>query len=121
VADTKFEFGFADGDLILIDEVLTPDSSRFWPVAGYRPGVSQPSFDKQFVRDWLDASGWDHEPPPPSLPDEVIDRTAMKYREAYERVTGERFEHYRHRMGVSTGGDGSTGAVELERLRRALA
>ena len=121
VADTKFEFGFADGDLILIDEVLTPDSSRFWPVDGYRPGVSQPSFDKQFVRDWLDASGWDHEPPPPSLPDEVIDRTAMKYREAYERVTGERFEHYRHRMGVSTGGDGGTGAVELERLRRALA
>jgi phosphoribosylaminoimidazole-succinocarboxamide synthase len=121
VADTKFEFGFADGDLILIDEVLTPDSSRFWPVDGYRPGVAQPSFDKQSVRDWLDASGWDHEPPPPRLPGEVVDRTAMKYREAYERVTGERFEHYRHRMGVSTERDWETSAVDLERLRRELA
>jgi phosphoribosylaminoimidazole-succinocarboxamide synthase len=121
VADTKFEFGFAGGDLILIDEVLTPDSSRFWPVDGYRPGVAQPSFDKQFVRDWLDASGWDHEPPPPGLPGEVIDRTAMKYLEAYERVTGEPFEHYRHRLGVSTERDWETGAVDLERLRRELA
>ena len=68
MADTKFEFGFAGGELILIDEVLTPDSSRFWPADGYEAGRVQPSFDKQFVRDWLDASGWDHEPPPPSCP-----------------------------------------------------
>ena len=68
VADTKFEFGFAEGEVILIDEVLTPDSSRFWPADRYEPGGSQPSFDKQYVRDWLDGSGWDHEPPPPELP-----------------------------------------------------
>jgi phosphoribosylaminoimidazole-succinocarboxamide synthase len=117
VADTKFEFGFAGGELILIDEVLTPDSSRFWPAEGYRAGASQPSFDKQFVRDWLDASGWDHEPPPPELPDEVIMRTSAKYREAYERVTGEKWDHYRHEMGVTTGGDRETSAADLERLR----
>jgi phosphoribosylaminoimidazole-succinocarboxamide synthase len=99
VADTKFEFGFADGDLILIDEVLTPDSSRFWPADRYEPGGPQPSFDKQYVRDWLDASGWDHEPPPPELPREVIDQTGAKYREAYERITGESFDAYRKRMG----------------------
>ncbi len=100
VADTKFEFGFADGDLILVDEVLTPDSSRFWPADGYEPGKPQPSFDKQVVRDWLDASGWDHEPPPPELSHEVIERTARRYREAYERITGEPFDWYRRRMGV---------------------
>jgi phosphoribosylaminoimidazole-succinocarboxamide synthase len=100
VADTKFEFGFAGGDLILVDEVLTPDSSRFWPADGYAPGTPQPSFDKQYVRDWLDASGWDHEPPPPDLPDGVVERTARTYREAYERITGERFDWYRQRMGV---------------------
>ena len=88
VADTKFEFGFAQGELILIDEVLTPDSSRIWPADGYEPGRSQPSFDKQFVRDWLDASGWDHEPPPPDLPAEVVGKTALKYEEAYDRITG---------------------------------
>ena len=97
VADTKFEFGFAGGELILIDEVLTPDSSRFWPADGYGPGRSQPSFDKQFVRDWLDESGWDHEPPPPDLPEGVIRRTALKYQEAYERITGERWDDYRKR------------------------
>jgi phosphoribosylaminoimidazole-succinocarboxamide synthase len=97
VADTKFEFGFAGGELILIDEVLTPDSSRFWPADGYEPGRAQPSFDKQFVRDWLDESGWDHEPPPPELPEDVISRTADKYREAYERVAGEPWEAYRRR------------------------
>ncbi len=97
VADTKFEFGFAGGELILIDEVLTPDSSRFWPAEGYAPGRPQPSFDKQFVRDWLDASGWDREPPPPDLPADVIGRTALKYREAYERITGERWDEYRKR------------------------
>jgi phosphoribosylaminoimidazole-succinocarboxamide synthase len=105
VADTKFEFGSIDGELTLIDEVGTPDSSRFWPADVYAPGAPQPSFDKQFVRDWLDASGWDHEPPPPNLPAEVIERTSEKYREAYERVTGERFERYVQRMGVT--GEGS--------------
>jgi phosphoribosylaminoimidazole-succinocarboxamide synthase len=100
VADTKFEFGFADGELILIDEVLTPDSSRFWPAEGYEAGRSQPSFDKQYVRDWLDASGWDHEPPPPELPADVVARTAATYAEAYERITGEPFEDYLRRMRV---------------------
>jgi phosphoribosylaminoimidazole-succinocarboxamide synthase len=117
VADTKFEFGFARGELILIDEVLTPDSSRFWPADRYEEGRSQPSFDKQFVRDWLDASGWDHEPPAPELPDEVVDHTAGKYQEAYERVSGERWEHYRHRMGVMADHDRERASADLERLR----
>jgi len=103
LADTKFEFGFCDGELILIDEVCTPDSSRFWPADRYAPGGPQPSFDKQFVRDWLDASGWDHEPPPPELPADVVDQTAARYREAYERLTGEPFDRYRERMGVEVG------------------
>jgi phosphoribosylaminoimidazole-succinocarboxamide synthase len=105
VADTKFEFGMIDGELTLIDEVGTPDSSRFWPADAYAPGAPQPSFDKQFVRDWLDASGWDHEPPPPNLPAEVVERTSAKYRDAYERVTGERFDRYVQRMGVTDEGD----------------
>jgi phosphoribosylaminoimidazole-succinocarboxamide synthase len=100
LADTKFEFGFAGGELILLDEALTPDSSRFWPADRYAPGGTQPSFDKQFVRDWLDESGWDHEPPPPALPPEVIDHTAARYREAYERITGESFMDYLDRMGA---------------------
>jgi phosphoribosylaminoimidazole-succinocarboxamide synthase len=100
LADTKLEFGFAGSELLLIDEVGTPDSSRFWPADAYEPGRAQPSFDKQFVRDWLDASGWDREPPPPDLPPDVVASTAAKYREAYERVTGEAFEDYRLRMGV---------------------
>jgi phosphoribosylaminoimidazole-succinocarboxamide synthase len=94
LADTKFEFGFADGELILIDEVLTPDSSRFWPADRYEPGHGQPSFDKQYVRDWLDASGWNHEPPPPDLPADVVEQTAARYREAYERITGLEFAEY---------------------------
>ncbi len=104
VADTKFEFGFdrETKDLTLIDEVGTPDSSRFWPADVYEPGHAQPSFDKQYVRDWLDASGWDHESPPPALPDEVVAATAAKYREAYERISGEPFDAYRDRMGVQT-------------------
>ena len=104
VADTKFEFGFdrETKDLTLIDEVGTPDSSRFWPVDGYRPGGPQPSFDKQFVRDWLDDSGWDHEPPPPALPDDVVEATAAKYREAYERISGETFAKYLMRIGVGS-------------------
>jgi phosphoribosylaminoimidazole-succinocarboxamide synthase len=120
LADTKFEFGFAGGELILIDEVLTPDSSRFWPADGYEAGRVQPSFDKQFVRDWLDASGWDHEPPAPDLPDEVVERTSLKYREAYERVTASPFDHYRHLSGVTSGDDAETDAAALERLRREL-
>ena len=92
IADTKFEFGIADGEVILIDEVLTPDSSRFWPEDAYRPGGPQPSFDKQYVRDWLDEQGWDHNPPPPRLPDEVVAATRDRYVEAYERITGAPFE-----------------------------
>ncbi len=90
VADTKFEFGVADdGTLILIDEVLTPDSSRFWPKDAYVPGRAQPSFDKQYVRDYLDAIGWNRQPPVPPLPDDVVARTREKYLEAYRRLTGE--------------------------------
>jgi phosphoribosylaminoimidazole-succinocarboxamide synthase len=92
IADTKFEFGIADGEVILIDEVLTPDSSRFWPEDAYRPGGAQPSFDKQYVRDWLDDAGWDHNPPPPRLPADVVAATRDRYIEAYERVTGAPFE-----------------------------
>jgi phosphoribosylaminoimidazole-succinocarboxamide synthase len=105
LADTKFEFGFCDGELILIDEVCTPDSSRFWPADRYAPGGPQPSFDKQHVRDWLDAIGWDREPPAPALPDDIVEQTAGRYREAYERLTGDPFERYRERMGVSSGAD----------------
>jgi phosphoribosylaminoimidazole-succinocarboxamide synthase len=117
VADTKFEFGFAGGELILIDEVLTPDSSRFWPSDGYAPGAVQPSFDKQAVRDWLDASGWDHEPPPPELPGDVVADTSRRYREAYERVVGERWDVYRRRMGVDPTSDAGRSEDDLERLR----
>ncbi len=89
VADTKFEFGLINGKLTLIDEVLTPDSSRFWAKADYKPGQSQPSFDKQYLRDWLAAQDWDKTPPPPALPEELIARTAAKYREAYCLITGQ--------------------------------
>jgi phosphoribosylaminoimidazole-succinocarboxamide synthase len=88
IADTKFEFGFKDGRFILIDEVLSPDSSRFWPVDKYEPGRSQPSFDKQPIRDYLDAQGWDKKPPAPKLPDEVIKASADRYREAQRLLTG---------------------------------
>jgi len=91
VADTKFEFGVVDGEVILIDEVLTPDSSRFWPADKYEPGHAQPSFDKQFVRDWLTDCGWDKRSPPPNLPGDVVDRTREKYIEAFERITGQGF------------------------------
>jgi phosphoribosylaminoimidazole-succinocarboxamide synthase len=95
LADTKFEFGRApDGGIVLADEVLTPDSSRFWPRDRYEPGRSQPSFDKQYVRDWLDSSGWNHEPPPPELPDDVVSDTRARYVEAYERITGEPFQSW---------------------------
>ena len=88
IADTKFEFGLRDGELTLIDEALTPDSSRFWPVDGYEPGHAQPSFDKQFVRDYLETLDWDKTAPGPELPDDIVARTADKYREALRRLTG---------------------------------
>ena len=91
LADTKFEFGMVDGQVILIDEVLTPDSSRFWPADQYKPGRSQASFDKQFVRDWLSQSGWNKNSPPPELPADVVSGTRAKYVEACERITGARF------------------------------
>jgi phosphoribosylaminoimidazole-succinocarboxamide synthase len=93
LADTKFEWGrLADGAVLLIDEVLTPDSSRFWPADGYRVGASPPSFDKQFVRDWLEGTTWDKNSPPPPLPAEVVEKTRARYVEAYERLTGGRWE-----------------------------
>ena len=91
IADTKFEWGTVADELILIDEVLTPDSSRFWPADQYSPGQGQPSFDKQFVRDWLETTSWDKNSPPPNLPAEVIANTRSKYIEAYERLTGQTF------------------------------
>lgn len=99
LADTKFEFGIAGGEVILIDEVLTPDSSRYWPADRYEPGGPQPSFDKQYVRNWLDRSGWDHTPPPPDLPAEVVDATRARYVEAFERVTGRAFTEWTAEVG----------------------
>ena len=92
IADTKFEFGIVNGDLILIDEVLTPDSSRFWPVELYEPGKNQPSYDKQFVRDWLEATDWDKESTPPELPDDIVAKTREKYIDAYHKLVDEQFE-----------------------------
>ncbi len=88
IADTKFELGFIDGELVVCDEVLTPDSSRFWPADVWAPGATPPSFDKQPVRDYLDGLDWDKTPPPPPLPADVVDASAQRYREAYERITG---------------------------------
>ena len=90
LADTKLEFGFVNNELILIDEIFTPDSSRFWDFEGYEPGKSQPNFDKQYVRDWLVAQGWDREPPAPPLPEDVVDKTSARYHEAYRRITGQK-------------------------------
>ena len=90
IADTKFEFGLFEGQLILIDEVLTPDSSRFWPADQFQPGRGQPSFDKQFVRDYLETLTWDKTPPGPQLPDDVVAKTSAKYLEAYEKLTGKK-------------------------------
>ncbi|MGI8574132.1 MAG: phosphoribosylaminoimidazolesuccinocarboxamide synthase [Egibacteraceae bacterium] len=95
VADTKLEFGLVDGRIILIDEVGTPDSSRFWPAERYRPGGPQASFDKQYVRDWLLSSGWDRVPPAPALPDEVVAATRARYVAAYEHLTGRPFAEWR--------------------------
>jgi len=89
ISDTKFEWGLCDGELILVDEVLTPDSSRFWPADTYKAGTSPFSYDKQYVRDWLDESGWDHRPPGPALPEEVVLKTSERYLEACRRLTGE--------------------------------
>ena len=97
IADTKFEFGWVNGkngddeQLILIDEVLTPDSSRFWPADQYKPGRTQPSFDKQFLREWLETTAWDKNSAPPALPEEVVAATRTKYIEAYEKITGKSF------------------------------
>jgi phosphoribosylaminoimidazole-succinocarboxamide synthase len=92
IADTKFEFGLDNGKLILIDELLTPDSSRFWDIKRYKVGQPQPSYDKQPLRDWLTASGWNREPPAPTLPPDVVETTSKKYQEAYYRLTGKRIE-----------------------------
>ena len=97
LADTKFELGFLDGRLALCDEVLTPDSSRFWPASDWQPGRTPPSFDKQPLRDWLEASGWDKSPPPPPLPPKVVDSLRERYVVGYERITGRRFSDW---MGV---------------------
>lgn len=94
IADTKFELGFIDGELALCDEVLTPDSSRFWPADNVVPGQTPPSFDKQPIRDWLEATGWDKTPPPPSLPQDVVHSSAARYVEAYERLTGKKFSDW---------------------------
>jgi phosphoribosylaminoimidazole-succinocarboxamide synthase len=98
LADTKFELGLdSDGELTLGDEVCTPDSSRFWPADEYQPGKTQPSFDKQFVRDWASSTGWDKKPPAPAIPDDVVARTREKYIEAYERITGQPFDEWLRR------------------------
>jgi phosphoribosylaminoimidazole-succinocarboxamide synthase len=103
LADTKFEFGRdGSGALVLADEVLTPDSSRLWPADTWMPGASPASFDKQYVRDWLDATGWDHTPPGPTLPEEVVDGTRSRYIQAYERISGNRFRDYLEETHVRT-------------------
>jgi phosphoribosylaminoimidazole-succinocarboxamide synthase len=102
LADTKFEFGRrADGTIVLGDEALTPDSSRFWPADTYEPGRGQPSFDKQYVRDWATQSGWDKTPPAPEIPQEVVDGTRARYIEAYERIAGEPFSNWLERSGAA--------------------
>ncbi|MHB8240440.1 MAG: phosphoribosylaminoimidazolesuccinocarboxamide synthase [Solirubrobacteraceae bacterium] len=102
LADTKFEFGLDEaGELVLGDEVLTPDSSRYWPADGYEPGRGQPSFDKQYVRDWASSSGWDKKPPAPEIPEDVVAGTRARYVEAYERITGEPFDEWLKRSGAA--------------------
>jgi phosphoribosylaminoimidazole-succinocarboxamide synthase len=101
LADTKFEFGMVDGEIILIDEVLTPDSSRYWPANAWRPGATVPSFDKQPVRDWLEGhTGWNKSPPAPEMPADVVQETSDRYIDVYERLTGRPFSAYLHMMGA---------------------
>lgn len=95
LADTKFEFGLVDGQVLLIDEVLTPDSSRYWPTDSWEPGNDVPSYDKQYVREWLETTDWDKSPPPPDLPDDIVAGTTARYVQAYERITGRAFAEYR--------------------------
>ena len=94
LADTKFEFGEIDDQIIVIDEMMTPDSSRYWPAEAYQVGGSPPSFDKQYVRDFMDATGWDHDPPAPHMSRDAIANTRARYREAYELITGESFDDW---------------------------
>ena len=94
LADTKFEFGFADDEVLLIDEALTPDSSRYWPADSWQPGHDVPSYDKQYVREWLEATDWDKTPPPPDLPEDIVAGTTARYIQAYERITGRPFAEY---------------------------
>ena len=101
LADTKFEFGLADGELVLGDEVLTPDSSRYWPAEGFAVGHGQPSLDQQYVRDWAAGSGWDKAPPAPPLPDEIVAGTSARYEDAYAKITGEPFSAWRERTGAA--------------------
>lgn len=108
LADTKFELGLdEDGELVVGDEVLTPDSSRYWPVEGYEVGKGQPSFDKQYVRDWASQTGWDKKPPAPAIPDDVVEGTRARYVEAYELITGESFQAWLDRTGASAAGVGA--------------
>jgi phosphoribosylaminoimidazole-succinocarboxamide synthase len=100
LADTKFEFGLVDGALTLVDEALTPDSSRYWPAERWAPGGTVPSYDKQYVRDWLDGTGWDHTPPAPPLGDDVVMGTRARYVEAFERITEQGFEDYLEKAGA---------------------
>jgi phosphoribosylaminoimidazole-succinocarboxamide synthase len=110
LADTKFEFGLDDGGALVVgDEVLTPDSSRYWPLEGYQPGRGQPSFDKQYVRDWAAGSGWDKRPPAPPIPEDVVAGTRARYLEAYELITGEPFESWLRKAGA--GAERSNGAT----------
>jgi phosphoribosylaminoimidazole-succinocarboxamide synthase len=113
LADTKFEFGLdGTGALVVGDEVLTPDSSRYWPLDGYRPGSGQPSFDKQYVRDWAAGSGWDKRPPAPAIPQNVVAGTRARYLEAYELITGEPFEAWLAKAGASAAEDRQAGVPE---------
>jgi phosphoribosylaminoimidazole-succinocarboxamide synthase len=111
LADTKFELGLdEDGELVVGDEVLTPDSSRYWPAEGYEVGRGQPSFDKQYVRDWAAGSGWDKKPPAPPIPDDVVKGTRARYVEVYELITGEPFEAWLERTGSAAGGSAAAGS-----------
>jgi phosphoribosylaminoimidazole-succinocarboxamide synthase len=111
LADTKFEFGLGEsGELVVADEVLTPDSSRYWPADQYEPGRAQPSFDKQYVRDWASSSGWDKRPPAPAIPDDVVAGTRARYVEAYERITGEPFDNWLARTTDSAPAAAASGA-----------